>query len=194
MPSPIHRFAKALTEGRVLGKLLEPLPTEVREALEYFASEAKPRLVQKGPLSEGDVAQGVGLFLGEVGRGASLRGVNLLKGAITGGTVRGCNVGAGDVLDGDVRGVNLLVGDMRGGTIEGVNVLLGDLRHGVVKANIVLGDIHGGSLEAHILIGNVLGGDVSTKIHVGEAFSGSIQAEKRYGSTGREENSDSRGR
>jgi hypothetical protein len=164
MPSPIHRLVRTLTESKVLGKLLDTLPPDVRDALEYFVSDAKPRLIQRGPLAEGEVAQAVGLFLGQVQRGASLRGVNLLRGVVAGGTVRGCNVGAADVLDGDLRGINVLVGDIRGGKVRGVNAIIGDVRGGTIEgANVVFG----------------LGGEVTVKIHVGEVSRGSIAAEKR---------------
>jgi len=154
MTSPIHQFVARLIKSNVFGRAVEYLPDEVRDALQYFATDEKPSLIRRGPLSEGDTAQGVAVFLGQVRQGAALRGVNLMKGTIMGGTVRGCNVGSGEVVDGDVRGVNVFIGDVRGGRVRGINVLAGDVRGGkVTKANLVVGDIHGGKLDVNILLG-----------------------------------------
>ncbi|MBT8469201.1 MAG: hypothetical protein KJN97_10670 [Deltaproteobacteria bacterium] len=170
MTSPIHRFVTRLSKSSVFGRAVEHLPEEVRDALEYFATGQGPSLIRKGPLCEGDTAQGVAVFLGQVRQGAALRGVNLLRGTITGGTLRGCNVCASEVVDGDVRGVNVLLGDVRGGTVRGINVLIGD--------------VHGGTLDVNILLGNVLGGEVSAKIHVGEVVGGSVKADSTVSSAG----------
>ena len=104
MTSPIHQFVPRLTKSNVFGRAVEHLPEEVRDALQYFATDEEPSLIKRGPLSEGDTAQGVAVFLGQVRQGAALRGVNLLKGTIMGGTVRGCNVGSGEVVIGEVVG------------------------------------------------------------------------------------------
>ena len=162
MTSPIHQFVTGLTKSNIYGRAVEYLPKEVRDALQYFATEEEPSLIERGPLCEGDTAQGVAVFLGQVRQGAALRGVNLFQGTIVGGTVRGCNVGSGEVVDGDVRGVNVFIGDVRGGTVRGINVLAGD--------------IHGGTVDVNILLGNVLGGEVSAKIHIGEVLGGSVKA------------------
>lgn len=194
MTSPIHQFASKLTESKLFGRVVESLPTEVRDALEDLAANDKPTLIRSESLAEGETLRGVAVFLGEVRRAAALRGVNLMKGTITGGTVRGCNVGVVDLVDGDVRGVNLLIGNVRGGalrginvltgdvhggSIEGANVLVGDLRGGVVKkTNLFIGDVRGGRLDVNVLLGNVYDGEVSAKIHVGEVRGGSVASDR----------------
>jgi len=104
MTSPIHQFVARLIKSDVFGRAVEYLPKEVRDALQYFATDEAPSLIRRGPRSEGDTAQGVAVFLGQVRQGAALRGVNLLKGTIMGGTVRGCNVGSGEIVIGEVVG------------------------------------------------------------------------------------------
>jgi len=202
--SPIHQFVSKLTESKLFGAVVESLPTEVRDALEDLAANDKPTLIRSEPLAEGETLRGVAVFLGEVRRGAALRGVNLMKGTVTGGTVRGCNVGVVDLADGDVRGVNLLIGDVgggalrginvltgdvHGGSIEGANVLVGNLRGGVVtKTNLFIGDVRGGRLDVNVLLGNVYDGEVSAKIHVGEVIGGSMESDRSLleGSAARE--------
>lgn len=167
MTSPIHQFVARLTKSNVFGRVVEHLPEEVRDALQYFATDEKPSLIRRGPLCEGDTAQGVAVFFGQVQQGAALRGVNLMKGTVMGGTVRGINVSYGEVVDGDVRGVNVLIGDVRGGTVRGINLLAGDVRGGSIEGvNVVIGDVHGGKLDVNVLLGNVLGGEVSAKLHL----------------------------
>jgi len=163
MTGPIHQFAKKLIKSDVLGRAVEHLPEEVRDALQHFATSEQPSLIRRGPLCEGETAQGVGVFLGEVREGAALRGVNLMKGTVTAGTL---------------RGINVLVGVVRGGSIEGVNVVLGDVHAGkVTKTNLVVGDIHGGKLDVNVLLGDVFGGEVSAKIHIGDVAGGSVKAD-----------------
>ena len=147
MTGPIHQFVSKLTESKLFGRVVESLPTEVRDALEDLAANDKPTLVRSEPLAEGETLRGVAVFLGEVQRGAALRGVTLMKGTVTGGTVRGCNVGVVDLADGDVRGVNLFIGDVRGGRLD-VNVLLGNVYDGEVSAKIHVGEVVGGSMES----------------------------------------------
>ena len=137
MTSPIHQFVSKLTESKLFGRVVGSLPTEVRDALEDLAANDKPTLIRSEPLAEGEPLRGVAVFLGEVRRGAALRGVNLMKGTITGGTVRGCDVGVVDLADGDVRGGRL-----------DVNVLLGNVYDGEVSAKIHVGEVMGGSMES----------------------------------------------
>lgn len=174
MTSPIHQFVSKLTESKLFGRVVESLPTEVRDALEDLAANDKPTLIRSEPLAEGETLRGVAVFLGELQRGAALRGVNLMKGTVTGGTVRGCNVGVVDLADGDVRGVNVLVGNLRGGV--------------VTKTNLFIGDVRGGRLDVDVLLGNVYDGEVSAKIHVGEVRGGSVASDRSLleGSAARE--------
>lgn len=167
MTSPIHRFVARLSKSKVFGQAVEHLPEEARDALEdalaYFSLDARPTLIKRGPLCEGGTAQGVAVFLGQVRQGAKLRGVNVMKGTITGGRLRGCNLCVGEVVHGDIRGVNVFIGDVRGGMLRGINVLVGD--------------VHGGTVDVNILLGNVLGGEVSANIHIGEVVGGSVKAD-----------------
>jgi len=89
MTSPLHQFVTRLTKSNAFSRVVEYLPEEVRDAPQYFATDEQPSLIRRGPLSEGDTAQGVALFLGQVQQGAALRGVNLMKGPIMGGIVGG---------------------------------------------------------------------------------------------------------
>ena len=173
MTSPIHQFVTRLIKSNVFGRAVEYLPEEVRDALQYFATDEKPSLIGRGPLSEGDTVQGVAVFLGQVRQGAALRGVNLMKGTIVGGTVRGCNVGLGEVAGGDVRGVNVLIGDVRGGTVRGINMLAGDVHGGSIEgANVVVGDLHAGKVtKANLVVGDIHGGKLDVNILLGMGHS-----------------------
>jgi hypothetical protein len=165
MTNPIQQPIAKLTESKLSARVIESLPSEARDALEDLAANDKLTLVRSEPLSEGDTLRGVTVLLGEVPRGAAVRGVNLMKSSVTGGTVRGCNVDVGDLEDGDVRGANGPAGDVRGGV--------------VTKTNLVIGDVHGGSLDANVLLGNVYDGEVSAKVHMVDVVGGSMQSYPR---------------
>jgi len=45
MTSPIHQFVTRLTKSNVFSRAIEYLPEEVRDALQYFATDEKPSLI-----------------------------------------------------------------------------------------------------------------------------------------------------
>ena len=115
------------------------------------------------PLTSGEVLSGAEIFVGSVGAGARLEGVNFFKGTVDGGVVRASNVAIAALNDGEALAVNLWHGPIRGGVVN--------------AANIVIGDVTGGSIEAsHVLVGDVHDGRVSVHTHVGRVFGGACQS------------------
>ncbi len=141
-------------------RFLERFPEPVRDVLRELRDAAKEPPpageVHRGDVTAGVVVRAIGLVVGAVREGGSVRAVNVLKGDVDGGAVRGVNLLLGDVLYGEVRGVNVLVGDVRGGTVRDVQVIVGDVLGGTLEGVwAVIGDVEGGDGAVARVIGAV---------------------------------------
>jgi hypothetical protein len=137
------------------------LPAQVESVLQTLATvnpAAGP--INHGPLTSGEVLSGANLFLGSVGTGARLEGVNFFHGTVDGGVVRACNVALAAVNDGEVSAVNLWNGPMHGGAMSAMNIVVGDVTDGTIEdSHLLVGDIYGGQVSVETHVGRLLGGD-----------------------------------
>lgn len=142
-----------------MDRLLERFPEPVRDVLRELrdaAGDPPASEVHRGEVGAGVVVRAIGLVLGAVREGGSVRAINVVKGDVDGGAVRGVNLVLGDVLYGEVRGVNVLVGDVHGGSVHDVQVIVGDVHGGRFDGvYAVIGDVHGGEGKIERVIGHV---------------------------------------
>jgi hypothetical protein len=179
-------FMQRMLMSKLLGELVEFLPEPARDALidlrDYVQKHGRlPKFdpLRSQPLAANEHAQAIGVFLGALPAGASLKMINLLRGELSGGAARGVNVIVGDITSGEARGVNMLLGNMRGGLLRGGNLLMGDVHGGEVKSvYAVIGNVHGGSVKCYLLLGDVHGGTLQAKLHVGKVHGGNTTIER----------------
>jgi hypothetical protein len=159
MTSSAQRIGGFLRHLPFADRLLERLPEPVRDVLRELrdASGDPPAgEVHHGDVPAGVVVRAIGLVIGAVREGGSVRAVNVVRGDVDGGAVRGVNLLLGDVLYGEVRGVNVLVGDVRGGSVRDVQVIVGDVLGGRLEGvYAVIGDVQGGEGSVARVVGDV---------------------------------------
>ena len=72
MPSPIHRLVRTLTESKVLGKLLDSLPPEARDAyvdwLDGLIRAQAVRFADSYPVLRQELLKDAAIFMARLGR------------------------------------------------------------------------------------------------------------------------------
>jgi hypothetical protein len=162
MTSSAFRVLETLTRSRFAGLVLSRLPAPVAETLRSLGEDLdeggtgtpESEEVRRGNIDRG--VRGSAFAIGDVLDGASVRGVNVVKGTIRGGSLRAVNLVLGDVLAGELRAVNVIVGDVRGGTLRDVHLIVGDVYDGELeRCYAVIGDVRGGRGRVSRVLGEV---------------------------------------
>jgi len=143
------------------------LPSQVGEILETLATvNPATSRVSHGPLTPGEVLSGAEIFVGSVGVGSRLEGVNFFQGALDGGVVRGCNLASATLNDGEALAVNVWHGPVRGGVVKAANIIIGDVSGGSIEgSNVLVGDVHDGRVSVHTHVGRIFGGECQSVQH-----------------------------
>lgn len=151
----LQRLARLPTLREAAGLLPGPVVAAL-DALAH-ASPAE-RQINREPGPDGRLSA-ADLYLGSIGPGTWIEGVNLFEGSVDGGALRACNLALAVLNSGEVHAVNCWRGPIHDGWVRAANIIVGDVGGGRVEAShLLIGDIYGGAVEVDIHVGRVLGG------------------------------------